>query len=57
MDWSEVHGMSDGDLVHSGEILQWQAAFQYLLNSSKYWKAAKLLQIQAEMTRVDFTAL
>jgi hypothetical protein len=51
-DWGEVHGMSDGYLMHSGEILRWQSAFQPQLCSSKYWKAAMLLQLQAETTRV-----
>ncbi|KAE9366095.1 hypothetical protein N431DRAFT_386210 [Stipitochalara longipes BDJ] len=51
-DWGEVCGMSDGYLMHSGEILRWQAAFQSLLCSSKHWKAAMLLQIQAETTRI-----
>lgn len=52
LDWGEVFGMSDGYLMHSGEILRWQLAFQPLLTSSKYWKAAMLLQIQAETTRI-----
>jgi hypothetical protein len=51
-DWGEVHGMSDGYLMHSGEILRWQSAFLSQLCSSKYWKAAMLLQLQAETTRV-----
>lgn len=35
-DWGEVHGMSDGYLMHSGEISRWQSAFQSQLCSSKY---------------------
>jgi len=44
--------MSDGYLMHSGEILRWQSAFQSQLCSPKYRKAALLLQLQAETTRV-----
>jgi hypothetical protein len=51
-DWGEVHGMSDGYLMHSGEILRWQSVFQSQLYSLKYRKAALLLQLQAESTRV-----
>ncbi|PMD34625.1 hypothetical protein L207DRAFT_638157 [Hyaloscypha variabilis F] len=51
-EWGDVNGMSEGFLMHSGEILRWQAAFQPLLCSSKHWNAAMLLQIQAETTRI-----
>jgi hypothetical protein len=55
-EWGGFHGMSDEYLMHYGEILRWQSAFQALLSSTKHWKAAALLQIQAESTRIGIHA-